>query len=177
MLADRRRVAPFGLSGGAPGAVGRNYLVRADGRREDFSAIKASWSGRATASSSRRPAAAVTAKHDEFQDGPSLALRGNCCSSRILPSRARLLLCRGCGRRARRDLGDARSSRRARRRRRPEDAANVAALQQAYRVIRREFEVIVDVLTRQRQCVEGAISGGTIDVDLGSFRRDVAGVG
>ena len=40
MLADRRRVAPFGLRGGASGAVGKNYLVRADGRREDFGAVK-----------------------------------------------------------------------------------------------------------------------------------------
>ncbi|MCC7040862.1 MAG: hydantoinase B/oxoprolinase family protein [Burkholderiales bacterium] len=36
ILAHRRRVAPFGLRGGAPGAVGRNGVERADGRREDF---------------------------------------------------------------------------------------------------------------------------------------------
>ncbi len=38
ILADRRVVAPFGLKGGSPGAVGRNYVLRADGRREDFGA-------------------------------------------------------------------------------------------------------------------------------------------
>jgi len=38
ILANRRRVAPFGLAGGAPGAVGRNWIERADGRREDFGA-------------------------------------------------------------------------------------------------------------------------------------------
>jgi 5-oxoprolinase (ATP-hydrolysing) len=38
MLANHRRVAPFGVAGGAPGAVGVNYVERADGRREDFGA-------------------------------------------------------------------------------------------------------------------------------------------
>ncbi len=38
ILANRRRVAPFGLAGGAPGAVGRNWIERADGQREDFGA-------------------------------------------------------------------------------------------------------------------------------------------
>ena len=38
ILADRRVVPPFGLKGGLPGAVGTNYVVRADGRREDFGA-------------------------------------------------------------------------------------------------------------------------------------------
>jgi 5-oxoprolinase (ATP-hydrolysing) len=38
ILADRRIVAPFGLKGGSPGAVGRNYVIRADGGREDFGA-------------------------------------------------------------------------------------------------------------------------------------------
>ena len=32
MLANHRRVAPFGVAGGAPGAVGRNWVERADGR-------------------------------------------------------------------------------------------------------------------------------------------------
>jgi 5-oxoprolinase (ATP-hydrolysing) len=31
ILSGRRRVAPYGMAGGAPGAVGRNYVVRADG--------------------------------------------------------------------------------------------------------------------------------------------------
>ncbi len=38
MLANHRRVAPFGVAGGAPGAVGRNWVERADGRREEFGA-------------------------------------------------------------------------------------------------------------------------------------------
>jgi 5-oxoprolinase (ATP-hydrolysing) len=34
ILSDRRRVAPFGLEGGGPGAVGRNTVVRAGGAVE-----------------------------------------------------------------------------------------------------------------------------------------------
>jgi 5-oxoprolinase (ATP-hydrolysing) len=36
ILAGRRRVPPFGLKGGAPGAVGRNWVERSDGTREEF---------------------------------------------------------------------------------------------------------------------------------------------
>ncbi|MEP6656794.1 MAG: hydantoinase B/oxoprolinase family protein, partial [Betaproteobacteria bacterium] len=38
MLANHRRVAPFGVAGGAPGALGRNWVERADGSREEFGA-------------------------------------------------------------------------------------------------------------------------------------------
>ena len=38
MLANRRRVAPFGVAGGSAGAVGRNWVERADGRCEEFGA-------------------------------------------------------------------------------------------------------------------------------------------
>ena len=38
MLANHRRVAPFGMAGGAPGAVGRNWVERVDGTREEFGA-------------------------------------------------------------------------------------------------------------------------------------------
>jgi 5-oxoprolinase (ATP-hydrolysing) len=38
ILANHRRVAPFGVAGGAAGAVGRNWVERADGTREDFGA-------------------------------------------------------------------------------------------------------------------------------------------
>jgi 5-oxoprolinase (ATP-hydrolysing) len=38
ILANRRRIAPFGLAGGAPGAVGVNYVERADGSVETFGA-------------------------------------------------------------------------------------------------------------------------------------------
>jgi 5-oxoprolinase (ATP-hydrolysing) len=38
MLANRRRVPPFGVAGGAPGAVGRNWVERSDGTREEFGA-------------------------------------------------------------------------------------------------------------------------------------------
>jgi len=36
ILAGRRRVPPFGLSGGMPGALGRNWVERANGQREEF---------------------------------------------------------------------------------------------------------------------------------------------
>ncbi|HMN43239.1 MAG TPA: hydantoinase B/oxoprolinase family protein [Povalibacter sp.] len=38
LLANRRRVAPFGLEGGAAAAAGRNWIERADGAREEFGA-------------------------------------------------------------------------------------------------------------------------------------------
>jgi 5-oxoprolinase (ATP-hydrolysing) len=38
MLANHRRVPPFGVDGGQPGAVGRNWVERADGTREEFGA-------------------------------------------------------------------------------------------------------------------------------------------
>jgi 5-oxoprolinase (ATP-hydrolysing) len=36
ILSNNRVVAPFGMNGGASGACGRNYVLRADGRREDL---------------------------------------------------------------------------------------------------------------------------------------------
>ncbi|MCR9256290.1 MAG: hydantoinase B/oxoprolinase family protein [Alphaproteobacteria bacterium] len=36
ILSNHRRIPPFGLAGGEPGKVGRNYVLRADGGREDF---------------------------------------------------------------------------------------------------------------------------------------------
>jgi 5-oxoprolinase (ATP-hydrolysing) len=41
ILANRRRVPPFGLHGGEPGACGRNYVVRAGGRIEELPATAA----------------------------------------------------------------------------------------------------------------------------------------
>jgi 5-oxoprolinase (ATP-hydrolysing) len=38
MLANHRRVAPFGVAGGKPGATGRNWVERADGGREEYGA-------------------------------------------------------------------------------------------------------------------------------------------
>jgi 5-oxoprolinase (ATP-hydrolysing) len=38
MLANHRRIAPFGAAGGAPGAVGENWVERAGGARETFGA-------------------------------------------------------------------------------------------------------------------------------------------
>jgi 5-oxoprolinase (ATP-hydrolysing) len=35
LLTERRVRAPFGLAGGAPGARGRNAVLRADGRVEE----------------------------------------------------------------------------------------------------------------------------------------------
>jgi 5-oxoprolinase (ATP-hydrolysing) len=42
ILSSHRLHPPFGLAGGEPGALGRNTLVRADGRREDLSGCAAS---------------------------------------------------------------------------------------------------------------------------------------
>jgi 5-oxoprolinase (ATP-hydrolysing) len=36
ILANHRRIPPFGLNGGAPGALGRNWVERADGSKEEF---------------------------------------------------------------------------------------------------------------------------------------------
>jgi 5-oxoprolinase (ATP-hydrolysing) len=41
ILSNRRRVAPFGLRGGEPGARGRNYVIRNDGRIEELPATAA----------------------------------------------------------------------------------------------------------------------------------------
>ncbi|HVF65832.1 MAG TPA: hydantoinase B/oxoprolinase family protein, partial [Casimicrobiaceae bacterium] len=38
MLANRRRTVPFGLAGGEAGEPGRNWVERADGRRDEFGA-------------------------------------------------------------------------------------------------------------------------------------------
>jgi 5-oxoprolinase (ATP-hydrolysing) len=38
ILANHRRVPPFGLRGGGPGAVGRNWVERCSGLRESFGA-------------------------------------------------------------------------------------------------------------------------------------------
>jgi 5-oxoprolinase (ATP-hydrolysing) len=38
ILANRRRVPPFGLAGGAPGACGKNYVIRAGGEIEPLAA-------------------------------------------------------------------------------------------------------------------------------------------
>jgi len=38
ILANHRRVAPFGVAGGKPGALGRNWVERTDGTREEFGA-------------------------------------------------------------------------------------------------------------------------------------------
>jgi 5-oxoprolinase (ATP-hydrolysing) len=37
IVSSRRNVAPFGLDGGEPGAVGRQWVERADGRHENLS--------------------------------------------------------------------------------------------------------------------------------------------
>src|SRR6185503_10241634 len=38
MLANHRRVAPFGVAGGAPAATGANWIDRARGGRDEFGA-------------------------------------------------------------------------------------------------------------------------------------------
>lgn len=39
LLSNRRRVPPFGIAGGLPGAPGRNWIERASGRHEDLSSL------------------------------------------------------------------------------------------------------------------------------------------
>jgi 5-oxoprolinase (ATP-hydrolysing) len=41
ILSGHRRVPPYGMAGGAPGAVGRNWVERSDGTREEFGATHA----------------------------------------------------------------------------------------------------------------------------------------
>jgi 5-oxoprolinase (ATP-hydrolysing) len=38
ILANRRRVPPFGLAGGSAGAPGRNWVERSSGEKEEFGA-------------------------------------------------------------------------------------------------------------------------------------------
>jgi 5-oxoprolinase (ATP-hydrolysing) len=38
LLANHRKVAPFGLAGGQPGATGKNWIERVDGSIEHFGA-------------------------------------------------------------------------------------------------------------------------------------------
>jgi 5-oxoprolinase (ATP-hydrolysing) len=38
ILSGHRRVPPYGMAGGAPGATGRNAVQRADGRVEELGA-------------------------------------------------------------------------------------------------------------------------------------------
>jgi 5-oxoprolinase (ATP-hydrolysing) len=37
ILAGHRRIAPYGMAGGAPGEVGANWVERADGSRTELS--------------------------------------------------------------------------------------------------------------------------------------------
>ncbi len=46
LLSDRRKRAPYGLQGGADGALGRAFIIRADGSKEQL-ASKGSWDLRA----------------------------------------------------------------------------------------------------------------------------------
>jgi 5-oxoprolinase (ATP-hydrolysing) len=41
ILSGHRRVPPYGLEGGEPGTVGRNWVERTDGTREEFGATHA----------------------------------------------------------------------------------------------------------------------------------------
>jgi 5-oxoprolinase (ATP-hydrolysing) len=36
ILSGHRKVPPYGMAGGEPGAVGENYVIRADGSRTDL---------------------------------------------------------------------------------------------------------------------------------------------
>ena len=39
VLSSRRRVAPYGIEGGSPGAVGVNRVLRTDGSVEDYPGV------------------------------------------------------------------------------------------------------------------------------------------
>jgi 5-oxoprolinase (ATP-hydrolysing) len=39
LITGHRRVPPYGLNGGAAGQVGKNYLIRAEGQREELAAV------------------------------------------------------------------------------------------------------------------------------------------
>ncbi len=76
MLANHRRVPPFGVAGGAPGAVGRNWVERADGSREEFGATCAvEMRAGDVFVDRRRPAAAGSGRRPD-RDGARLACRG-----------------------------------------------------------------------------------------------------
>jgi len=42
LLSDRRKRPPYGLQGGADGEVGRAFIIRSNGNREELSS-KGSW--------------------------------------------------------------------------------------------------------------------------------------
>jgi 5-oxoprolinase (ATP-hydrolysing) len=39
ILSNNRRVPPFGMNGGDPGAPGRNYIIRNSGKREELAGV------------------------------------------------------------------------------------------------------------------------------------------
>ena len=43
LLSDRRKFAPYGLNGGAPGAAGSNVLIRSNGKREELPSKFTAW--------------------------------------------------------------------------------------------------------------------------------------
>jgi N-methylhydantoinase B/oxoprolinase/acetone carboxylase alpha subunit len=43
VLSDRRKFPPYGLSGGQPGALGLNIIIRKDGRRENLPSKFTTW--------------------------------------------------------------------------------------------------------------------------------------
>ena len=79
LLSNHRIVAPFGLEGGAPGAVGRQWIERAEGTTEPLPGCAKAAVGPATCSSSRpRPAAASghLSRADRWRCGSVGANRG-----------------------------------------------------------------------------------------------------
>jgi len=43
VLSDRRKFPPYGLSGGHPGALGVNLIIRKDGRKENLPSKFTTW--------------------------------------------------------------------------------------------------------------------------------------
>ena len=64
MLANHRRIAPFGVAGGTPGATGKNWIERTSGGHQEFDATFATVVARDESSSCRRPAAADSASRE-----------------------------------------------------------------------------------------------------------------
>ena len=81
ILANRRRIAPRGIAGGSDAQAGRNWVERPDGSVEMLSATAYADVKRATALSSRRPAAAAL---EGRPDDRLLAAAWHCAGRRRL---------------------------------------------------------------------------------------------
>ena len=74
MLANHRRVAPFGMAGGEPAATGRNWIERASGGTEQFDAAFST--RRAARRRHRHPDARRRRIRQEVSDAPNMKAPG-----------------------------------------------------------------------------------------------------